>query len=79
MSEGKTFFDKAVELNDSPVKNGLCSICKGAHRLCGKDRCPLMIKFYSQQRTMPLIDMALRVYFDMPSFDGIGIEAYKPL
>ena len=47
MSDGKTFFEKAVELNDAPVKNGLCSICKGAHRLCGKDRCPLMIKFYS--------------------------------
>ncbi len=28
---------------------------------------------------MPLLDMALRVYFDMPSFDGIGIEAYRPL
>ena len=28
---------------------------------------------------MPLLDMALRVYFDMPSFDGIGIEAYQPL
>lgn len=28
---------------------------------------------------MPLIDMALRVYFDMPSFDSTGIEAYKPL
>ena len=28
---------------------------------------------------MPLIDMALRVYFDMPSFDGIGIDAYQPL
>lgn len=28
---------------------------------------------------MPLVDMALRVYFDMPSFDGIGIEAYQPL
>lgn len=28
---------------------------------------------------MPLIDMALRVYFDMPSFDNIGIEAYQPL
>ena len=51
------FFDRAVELNDPPVKSGLCSICKGAHRLCGKDRCPLMIKFYSQQKTMPLIDM----------------------
>ena len=28
---------------------------------------------------MPLIDMALRVYFDMPSFDGIGIDAYQHL
>lgn len=27
---------------------------------------------------MPLIDMALRVYFDMPSFDGMGIDAYVP-
>ena len=52
----RSFFDQAVELNGPTVKNGLCSICKGAHRLCGKDRCPLMIKFYSQQRTMPLID-----------------------
>ena len=28
---------------------------------------------------MPLIDMALRVYFDMPFFDNIGIDAYQPL
>lgn len=28
---------------------------------------------------MPLIDMALRLYFDMPSFDGMGMDAYKPL
>lgn len=28
---------------------------------------------------MPLIDMALRIYFDMPSFDDMGIEAYRPL
>ena len=27
----------------------------------------------------PLNDMALRVYFDMPSFDNAGIEAYQPL
>lgn len=27
---------------------------------------------------MPLIDMALRIYFDMPSFDGFGMEAYQP-
>ena len=28
---------------------------------------------------MPLIDMALGGYFEMPSFDGIGIDAYQPL
>lgn len=40
----------------SGVRSGLCSICKGSRRLCGKDRCPLMIKFYSQQKTLPMID-----------------------
>ncbi|MCI9037864.1 MAG: nicotinate-nucleotide--dimethylbenzimidazole phosphoribosyltransferase [Oscillospiraceae bacterium] len=28
---------------------------------------------------MPLIDMALRVCFDMPSFEATGIDAYQPL
>lgn len=40
----------------SPKTEGLCIICKGARRLCGKDRCPLMIKFYSQQKVSRLID-----------------------
>lgn len=34
----------------------LCVICKGAHKLCGKERCPLMVKFYSREKTRPLID-----------------------
>lgn len=33
-----------------------CIVCKGARRLCGKDRCPLMIKYYSKQKTAPLMD-----------------------
>jgi DNA repair protein NreA len=33
-----------------------CVICKGARRMCGKERCPLMIKFYSRSRTRTLID-----------------------
>ncbi len=57
MAVGSAFFERAIEANNSPVNNGLCVVCKGAHRLCGKDRCPLMIKFYSQQRTMPLINV----------------------
>lgn len=33
-----------------------CHICKGSKNLCGKDRCPLMIKFYSHSRTKKLIN-----------------------
>ncbi len=50
------FFDDAVRDNGDVVKSGLCSICKGAHRLCGKDRCPLMIKFYARSKSHRLID-----------------------
>lgn len=50
------FFDRMAVYNKSANESGLCIICKGSRRLCGKDRCPLMIKFYSQQRTMPLIN-----------------------
>lgn len=50
-----SFFDETPARRGSPA-TGLCSLCKGSRRLCGKDRCPLMIKFYSQQRTMPMID-----------------------
>lgn len=36
--------------------SSLCHICKGSKNLCGKDRCPLMVKFYSYSRTKKLID-----------------------
>jgi hypothetical protein len=36
--------------------NSPCSLCKGSKLLCGKPRCPLMVKFYSQSRTRRLID-----------------------
>ena len=54
---GGGFFDTGPGNGDTVVKNGLCVICKGSRMLCGKDRCPLMIKFYSRSRTMPLVDM----------------------
>ena len=49
-------FDWIDPPKETVADDGLCIICKGARRLCGKDRCPLMIKFYSQQKTAPLID-----------------------
>ncbi len=36
--------------------SSLCHICKGSKNLCGKDRCPLMVKFYSYTKTKRLID-----------------------
>lgn len=36
--------------------SSLCHICKGSKNLCGKDRCPLMLKFYSYTKTKRLID-----------------------
>lgn len=33
-----------------------CVICKGSKNLCGKDRCPLMVKFYSHSKTRRLIN-----------------------
>ena len=49
-------FEQALENDTAVVKNGLCNLCKGTRRLCGKDRCPLMVKFYSQQRLLPKVD-----------------------
>lgn len=33
-----------------------CVFCKGSRFLCGKERCPILVKLYAQQRTKPLID-----------------------
>ena len=32
----------------------LCAYCKGSKRLCGKERCPVLTKFYSQSKTRHL-------------------------
>ena len=51
-----SFFDSMVTATGSGSGSGLCVVCKGSKMLCGKDRCPLMVKFYSQSRTAPKID-----------------------
>ncbi len=33
-----------------------CVYCKGSRLLCGKERCPILVKFYFRQKTMPMID-----------------------
>jgi len=37
-------------------KDALCVVCKGAKFLCGKTRCPLVVRLKYYFKTMPLID-----------------------
>jgi len=39
----------------STPRKGLCTICKGSKFLCGKPRCPIIVRVNSLIRTAPLI------------------------
>jgi hypothetical protein len=36
--------------------SSVCALCRGTKLLCGKSRCPVLIKFHSQDKVKPLID-----------------------
>ena len=38
------------------IASGLCVRCRGAKLLCGKARCPILVKYDFMKRTQPLID-----------------------
>lgn len=45
-----------VPFQQRNIDSSMCARCKGAHMLCGKDRCPLIVKFYTRRSVQPLID-----------------------
>ncbi|MEM5869666.1 MAG: Nre family DNA repair protein [Candidatus Aenigmatarchaeota archaeon] len=49
-----------VELSSTEIKTVAkdvrCILCRGAKLLCGKARCPVMVRFYSQVKAKPLIE-----------------------
>jgi hypothetical protein len=40
----------------SSKSDARCILCRGTKLLCGKDRCPVMVKFYAQTRIAPKLD-----------------------
>ena len=34
----------------------VCALCRGTKFLCGKSRCPVLVKFYSTEKVKPLIN-----------------------
>jgi hypothetical protein len=47
-----------MEMNSlfSGNSDALCILCRGAKLLCGKQRCPVLVKFYSNIRIKPLTE-----------------------
>lgn len=43
------------EKKASTPSGALCTACKGSKLLCGKDSCPILVRFYARQRTAPLV------------------------
>jgi len=66
-----------MEINSlfSGSSNGLCVLCRGARLLCGKDRCPVLVKFYSHVKVKPLTD-SLNIDGSSPPGVFVGRTGY---
>ena len=55
--------------------SAMCLKCRGTKMLCGKDRCPILVKFYSSSKTEPLID-STSLHGSTPPSVFVGREGY---
>ena len=53
----------------------LCALCRGTKLLCGKSRCPVIVKFHSKNKVKPLID-SLKIGGSSPPSVFIGRIGY---
>ena len=63
-----------------PIKqsSSLCALCRGNKFLCGKSRCPVLLKFHSQDKVKPLIDK-VRIGGSSPPSVFIGRIGYPKI
>jgi DNA repair protein NreA len=47
---------KTILKKEKTTTTGLCGLCRGTKMLCGKDRCPVMVRFFSKSKIKPLLD-----------------------
>jgi hypothetical protein len=55
--------------------DALCILCRGAKLLCGKQRCPVILKFYSRAKVKPLTD-SLKIDGSSPPGVFVGRIGY---
>lgn len=56
MTDSPALFEDILSLKDVRFRSSMCALCKGSKMLCGKDRCSVVARFYSQSRAMKHID-----------------------
>jgi len=52
----KTGRQKQILKDTKQNSPSLCALCRGTKMLCGKSRCPVILKFHSRDKVKPLID-----------------------
>src|SRR5881396_3240456 len=55
------------------IASGLCIQCRGAKLLCGKTRCPILVRWDFMMKTAPMID---RVEMDGSSPPGVFVGRF---
>lgn len=67
------------ELSGSGIKavtrNFRCILCRGGKLLCGKTRCPILVRFYAQMKTISFVD-SFRVEGSAPGGIFVGKFGY---
>jgi DNA repair protein NreA len=65
-------------LNSKKQNIGLCGICRGTKLLCGKTRCPIIIKYHSKEKIDPIINR-LEIGGSSPPSIFIGRYGYPKI
>ena len=50
MVDNSAMFDEMLSGDGVSARSSRCAFCKGSKLLCGKDRCPVLARFYSANR-----------------------------
>ena len=65
-------------LNSKKQNIGLCGICRGTKLLCGKTRCPIIVKYHSKEKMDPIINR-LEIGGSSPPSIFIGRYGYPKI
>jgi hypothetical protein len=75
MLQNTKFNQKKIVSNFNHESTSLCALCRGTKFLCGKLRCPVLLKYHSRNKVKPLIN-TLKIGGSSPPSVFIGRIGY---